>query len=306
MRRRDWARALPFLERAISDQPQEASYLYALSQVQFRLQMSEAGRRSLAQFRQARARLFYEEGHALLSRSAWKDALGWLERALALEPALPEALRDRAHCLLQLGDTEGARRGYEAVLRRDSTSVHATYYLGVAQLLLGDHEAAEVQFAETVQRAPGFADGYRHLAHVREQTGDLAGAEDALTQGLQRDTSWSAGHWLRGLVRSRRENWIDAEADFRKSIGLAPEEARPRAALARLLAERGKDLHEALALATDALSIAPTAESRATLALVLHHMDDPVGARREIAKAVDDGPDSPVVRRVLAQIESRR
>jgi tetratricopeptide (TPR) repeat protein len=127
MRRKDWARALPLLEHAISGQPQEASYLYALSQVQFRLQMTEAGRRSLAQFRQARARFFYEEGHALLSRSAWKDALGWLERALALEPALAEALRDRAHCLLQLGDAEGARRGYEAVLRRDPTSVHATY-----------------------------------------------------------------------------------------------------------------------------------------------------------------------------------
>ena len=76
--------------------------------------------------------------------------------------------------------------------------------------------------------------------------------------------------------------------------------------MARLLAERGKDLREALALATDALSIAPTAESRATLALVLHHMDDPAGARREIAEAVDDAPDNPIVRRVLAQIESRR
>ena len=306
MRQKDWTRALPLLERAVSDRPEDASYFYTLSQAQFRLRMWEAGHQSLAAFREARARFFYEEGHTLLSRSAWKDALGWLERALALEPALTEALRDRAHCLLQLGDAEGARRGYEAVLRQDSTSVHATYYLGVAQLLLGDHEAAEVQFVETVQRAPGFADGYRQLAQVREQTGDLAGAEDALTQGLQRDPSWSAGHWLRGLVQCRRERWIDAEADFRKSIGLAPEEARPRAALARLLAERGKDLREALALATDALSIDPTAESRATLALVLHHMDDPVGARREIAEAVDDAPDNPVVRRVVAQIESRR
>jgi len=301
MRRKDWTRAMPLLEGAICRQP-DPTYLYALSQVQFRLGMREAGRESVARFREARAGLFYEEGHSLLGQSEWKAALGWLERALALEPTRTEALRDRAHCLLQLGDAEGARRGYQAMLRQDPTSVHATYYLGVAQLCLSDREAAEARFVQTVQRAPGFADGYRQLALARELRGDLAGAEKALTQGIERDSTWSAGHWLRGMIRNTRERWSGAEADFRKSIGLTPDEVHPRQALATLLAERGRNLHEALALARGALSVAPTAESRAILALVLHHMDDRVGARREILRAVGDAPDNEVVQGIYTQI----
>ena len=269
-RRRDHVSAADAYRRAIALRPDEPNAHYALAQAAARTGEAEEARAALQRYRMVKARQYREEALDFLRAEQWHAAVGKLRSALDLHPEYIEAAHDWAYCLLRAGELVSARRAYLGILRQDVASPQAEFYLAVTEHRLGDHTSAERRLLSVIERGPGFADAYRQLAAVREAMGDLAGAEEAFDAGIARNEAWAPGYRWRGLVRYARGDAPGAESDLRRAIELSPEAPFAYESLARLLAEEGRDLPEALRLARRAAETMATPTHLATLALVRH------------------------------------
>ncbi len=90
------------------------------------------------------------------------------------------------------------------------------------------------------QLSHGDLDGLRLQQRVLQARGDLA-AEFALLDGLTGDFRESAFRYEGlGVVKARLGLDVDAEADLRHAVTLAPNDARPYTALAEFLRRRGR------------------------------------------------------------------
>jgi tetratricopeptide (TPR) repeat protein len=184
------------------------------------------------------------ENLSLLGRT--KEALALIDAATAKSetPARLHELRGLA--LGRSGDAQGAIAAFEKALELDPKSAAALAGLGTLRGQAGEFDAAIDLFDRADAQAPG--DG--SYAYSAAQISLAAGKrEDAITR-------------LRGVVK-RHPGLVGARND-----------------LAYLLAEDGKELDEALALATEAKKRSPTPEVLDTLGFV--HL-----RRNETKQAVD-------------------
>ncbi len=137
-----------------------------------------------------------------------------LERLLALDPADPKLLLERAEMFVAKGDYEAAVE----ILRRNS---YAYAPKGTAHELLGelavwDPDGAS-RWEETLRLASNPVALWYGLARARLLRGDFAGAVEASDRALERDPEWAYAREIRGRARlaTRRElpgALADAEA----------------------------------------------------------------------------------------------
>ncbi|MGI9431427.1 MAG: tetratricopeptide repeat protein [Myxococcota bacterium] len=195
-----------------------------------------------------------------------RAALALLDELLSSDPDHTSAHAIRAHVLLELGDREGAKAGFEAALERDEE--HAESIAGLANLALlgGDAATAVASFERAVALAPG---------------------EPAYRYGLAQ--AHLAGN-----------NAEAAEQQLRQVVRTHPEHAAAANDLAWLLAVRGESLDHALLLAERAVRIAPSPESRDTLGFVHLRSGDLEAAQREFRDALSEKPDYATARYHLA------
>jgi len=171
-----------------------------------------------------------------------KEADGYVRRALAVQ----ENFREAKNTLGQILILE--QRYPEAVavlepLTRDAafeSSYLAWGNLGWAQLLSGDVDRGIESLKNSITE-PRFCVGHYRLGIAYERKGDLAAAEQSLTNAISVDAvdckrlqdAWAA----RARVRERMGKAADARADFEKCRDLSAETAAGKAcsgALARL------------------------------------------------------------------------
>jgi Flp pilus assembly protein TadD len=180
----------------------------------------------------------------------WTENYGaarpWLEQALAREPGLNAAHDLLGHSLFMLGELEGARREYEALLAVAPREPKAHYGLGLIELEETALESAEQRFQRALElleelgksdprqraaRQGEVADGHARLGEVHLARGDYEAARDELLTA----TTLSAGNvsalYTLGLAYRRlgEERLADEAA------------ARYAAARQALLARQGKE-----------------------------------------------------------------
>jgi tetratricopeptide (TPR) repeat protein len=158
------------------------------------------------------------------------------------------------------------------------------------------YDVALEQASVYLQLAPGGFDGLRLQQTVLRARGDVA-AEFALLDGLQGDKRESAFRYEGlGVLKARLCLYEAAEQDLRRAVALGPTDARPHAALAWFLRERGRsaDAVEAALRAEQTLgSVLDTAEQvRIVRTLVACHlaMGDLDKARAALKKLPVDQP----------------
>jgi tetratricopeptide (TPR) repeat protein len=113
---------------------------------------------------------------------------------------------------------------------------------------VGIYDRALEQAGIYLQTSGGDIEGLRWQQRVLQARGDLA-QEFALldgVQGLHRESAFR--YQGLGELKARLSLWIEAEQDLRKAAALAPNDARPHAALAEFLRRQGRS-REALAAA---------------------------------------------------------
>jgi TolB-like protein/Flp pilus assembly protein TadD len=124
----------------------------------------------------------YAQAHSTL---AWIAAFGdndlaggaqHLKRALALDPADLEVLRNSATLLADLGRLDEALALEEAVVRRDPVNVNALFNLGLFQRTAGRLDAAIASYRTVLSLSPGNGGAHANLGTALLQKGDAQGA----------------------------------------------------------------------------------------------------------------------------------
>jgi len=107
------------------------------------------------------ARRWLEHGTTLLSVERAQDALSVFERLVVNHPDFAEAHNKKATALFILRRHEEARVACQETLRLNPTHFAAWHGLGLCELELGHHRAAERAFARALEIQP-------HLPRNRE------------------------------------------------------------------------------------------------------------------------------------------
>ena len=103
-------------------------------------------------------------GNALLAVGHGLEATKAFERALAIQPASPEARYGYARAMLSINRPEVAADNLRAMVATSPNDIPALNALGVAQDLLGDHQAAVTTYRQALAIVPGAESVRNNLA----------------------------------------------------------------------------------------------------------------------------------------------
>ena len=103
-------------------------------------------------------------GNALLVVGHGLEATKAFERALAIQPASPEARYGYARAMLSINRPEVAADNLRAMVATSPNDIPALNALGVAQDLLGDHQAAVTTYRQALAVVPGAESVRNNLA----------------------------------------------------------------------------------------------------------------------------------------------
>src|SRR5262249_18426248 len=115
------------------------------------------------------------------------------------------------------GEDEKAIAEYEAELRGSPKAYRASFNLAKLLLRNGRSKDAAARFRSAIEAEPDFGTGYLYLAKALLDTGDLAGAQDSLRQGLGRAPEKGPpplGHYVLADVYTRLGRPRDAEREL--------------------------------------------------------------------------------------------
>jgi tetratricopeptide (TPR) repeat protein len=124
-------------------------------------------------------------GNAYRQKKDWGAAKETLEHALALNPEDPDANYGLGMVYAQLNDTSRAYEFLQKALAVRPAYPEALNNLGILYLRTGRPEEAKKSFAESIRVAPGFEQSYLNLARVYAIEGDKAQARATLEELLK-------------------------------------------------------------------------------------------------------------------------
>lgn len=181
--------------------------------------------------------------------------------AVALTPADTPAILLVADLLEELGQYDLANAAYAAVPRDDPA--FATAELGRAAVLraAGRLDAAIEVLDALTRSAPDLADGFATKGDLLRQADRMADAADAYSRAIALYPADAAQLWFvyftRGIAHHALDRWPAAEADFRASLTLRPNQPQVLNYLGYSLVERGEKLDEALQMIEIAAAARP-------------------------------------------------
>jgi len=231
------------------------------------------------------------------SRETLQKSMGYLERALELDPAyaLAWALLGRNHMrAADMGWAEAEvehKRGRELVehalsLEPDLAEGHAS--LGWTRMVMDwNWSGAEASFRRARELMPGNTVVLSYASSMASNLGRLEEAIEIARRAVDQDPLSSLSYITLGLVLYRAGRFPEAEEAFRTGIELSPQRANLRAYLAFVLLAQGR-ADEALAVALEE----PEGCFRLEALAVIHHLGgrqkEADGALRELIETAAD------------------
>lgn len=198
---------------------------------------------------------------ALLRESTDDYALRYARAAAALNPVNTDAILLSADLLENLGQYDLATATYSTVDPADPAYQSAE--LGRAEAL---RQAGRTNTAIEVLQA--LARAYPDMPRVHAAAGDayrenddLEAAQSSYTKALSLYDDADPLKWfiyyMRGITHHTRDNWPAAEADFRASLRLNPDQPQVLNYLGYSMVERGINMDEALGMIETAVAAEP-------------------------------------------------
>lgn len=235
------------------------------------------------------ARAWRERGLVRWRLGDARGALADLDRAIGLEPQDAASYLDRAVARRSLGDTPGAMADLNRAVTLDPQDARAWYNRGNTRYESGDPRGGIEDFDRALALDPLFVDALANRANARSDVGDVPGALEDYGRALELGPM-ALIHYNRGLLLQQTGDLPAARRDFDRALELAPD-------MQPAWSERGVnrwlsgDLNGARADYDRALSLRPAdARALANRALVFRRQGDLPAALSDLDRAVELEP----------------
>jgi tetratricopeptide (TPR) repeat protein len=237
------------------------------------------------------ADLFGLLGGALKRAGRLDDALAAFEKALAVDPAQADVHYNMGITLKDLGRNAEAAEHYRRAVAAEPKFADAHFNLG--KVLKGDgrlDDAAQA-YREAVRFRPDDAEAYMMLGNTLDELGDTGGARDALDNAVRINPELAVAHYNLGNVLYRAGQADDAVAAYRRALDLDPGRAEVHNNLGEALLDQG-DTETAITHLHQANGLAPgRAEILNNLGKALGKQGDFDTALEHYRQSLDSDPD---------------
>jgi tetratricopeptide (TPR) repeat protein len=164
---------------------------------------------------------------------------GKIEKAIALDPSLPEKSRELGEILLRKGDIDRAAAALKDALRTDPWDEDAWDLAGRVHSQKGESAEAMFDFERAIRLRPD-SGVYRYdsaLALARASRFDEA--QERVQAALRADDNLAEAHELLGRLFERKGQLPDSVREYRRALELRPDLERVRLRLNTVLRQSG-------------------------------------------------------------------
>lgn len=143
--------------------------------------------------------------------SGWLDISAAIcDRILTADPENAEALLVKGIATYKARDPAAAVPVLSLALRRNPASIDTVHHLGIALLLSGELDRAELAFSSATGARADYAEAMTGLAEVRRAKGDTDGAYRLLERAVELKNNYSPAYIAYSLMRFDRSLPPDA------------------------------------------------------------------------------------------------
>ncbi len=182
---KNFAQAINFYSKAIALDSNNANYFAFRGRAKHKLENYENGgldySKAMLDYYQAlkidslNTLALYGMGYAL-RRTDPDKAMGYLDKAISLDPAYVKAYITRSMVFRRLGAYDHSLTDLNTAIQIDSLNEHAYNVRGSIKDDLKDYEGAMADYSKAIQLSPGYAYPYNNRANIKRKLGDLPGA----------------------------------------------------------------------------------------------------------------------------------
>ena len=145
------------------------------------------------------------------------------ERAIALDPNLPEAQITLGRILVASGDFRAGIGIFRTYLERKPDDAETERVLALALMKAGRLDEAEKAFLRVIQLRPRSWSAYSGLGYYYFGVHQYAKAADAYHKGIDLNPNVARLHYNLGAAYLRLRRYPEAEAALRRSLEIAPQ-----------------------------------------------------------------------------------
>ncbi len=165
-------------------------------------------------------------GAELASKGDSEQAAAAYERALEINPQLPEAHVRLIYLCGQLGQAAKAEEHYRAALRLDPGKPDAYFYYGALIMGQGKSREAEDAFRKVLEINPHHTEAHNNLGYLLEGRGELPKAIAEFRQALEKNPDFPQAHFNLGRILVKQENYEEGIPHLLKALTTENEETR--------------------------------------------------------------------------------
>ncbi len=251
--------------------------------------------------------VFYQLGSLGSAQNDSFLAMIYLRLGLDLAPENSLAIITLADIYERLKQYERAIDVYESVPQNSPLRGNAETQSGLILEAMGKSDQAVALLQKIVAGSPNDTEALSALANLQRARKEFPDATQTYTKVIDAIQKPSRGDWVnyyfRGISWERSKQWSKAEADFKKSLELFPDQPMALNYLGYSWVDQGINLDEGLRLLRRAVELRPTdgyiIDSLGWAHYRLGHFEE---ALRELEKAIELKPGDPVVNDHLGDV----
>lgn len=181
---------------------------------------------------------FTNRGEAKRRLGRLKEALLDQEKALQLNPNLPEVQTGMSLVEGNLGNAKAANQAIQDALAQKESAI-TYFYQGIVFAEQKDWSSAETSFRKAIDLNPNFAEAYSNLGAILGTQGKTAEAISVHQKGISINPNDAKAYYNLGVTLGTQGKTAEAIAAFQKAITLNPNYAKAYHSLGVALMNQG-------------------------------------------------------------------
>ena len=165
------------------------------------------------------------KSNSLNSKSSYKKALKYAEKALEINPLLKEAKINKGNSLLGLKNYAGAIECYDEVIAIDPSTKEAFNNKGNALQMMGKYDESIKNFEKAIELDQKYTAPFSNMGNALNELGKYKEAIEYLDKAIELDPLQEEAWAKRGIIQLNLGLYNEALESFDRIIEISPRDA---------------------------------------------------------------------------------